>query len=456
MPTLHLTDTAIRDALSKAKAGERIELKDDVPPFLRVRVSPGLAVFNWLGRNPTTRKPERHKLGIFGPTMGVKLARDAAAKLKGAAHEGKDVAKVKRTAKRAVDAGRATVADMRDAYLARCAKDGKPLAAATQLTYTRILPHLLGEYMDRPIDALDPDKIMELVVAMGKRRTELTKHGRPVKRGNKQGATVAVKALARLCKVHKVVDPTKELREERRLTPVGTRAGRLGTEEAQQLFAWLHWYAAQEGTPGYMVRCARMYMVAIVTGWRISTVRAWEWRDIDFAKMTTQLPHNKSRHTQTLPLWPVLADMLKPLRQKEGLVFDEKYHSDMTDILPWKVSPHDARKAVAALLLDMTNDGDMHSLSVELLMSHFGSVTVKHYLSKTPIPNQVRNLRPAVEKVSAYFAAKIGHKATIAQLQNLANERFAEARSLRGERRKGSKESRNSDRRERRQAGAEN
>lgn len=431
MSRKHLTDTLIRDALSKMPPGTpRVEWADDVAPFIRVRLSPTGAVFYWVGRNPTTRKTERHKLGILGASMGVKLARDAASKLKGAAHEGKDVAKVKRTAKRAADAGRMTVADMRDAYIARCEADGKPLSESSLRSYNSVLPRLLGEYMERPIDALDSDTLMTLVTAMGKHRVVKSKYGQPLKRGNKAGATLAVKVLARLCKVHRVTDdPTRALREERRLPAIGQRAGRLGTEEAQQLFAWLHETANDPNTIPSIVRGARMMMVAIATGWRISTIEAWQWEEIDFTAMTTKLPKNKSGHTQVIPLWPVLADMLKPLRQKSGPVFDGPWVKELVTLMPFKVSPHDARKALAALVLDLTNEGRLHSLSVELLMQHFTSVTVKHYLLTIPVPNQVRNLRPAVELVSAFVSAKIGDRKTLKALQSAAAARFVDYRA---------------------------
>jgi len=429
MARKHLTDTLIRDALSKMPPGTpRVEWVDDVPPFVRVRLSPGLAVFSWLGRNPTTRKPERHKLGILGPTMGIKLAREAAAKLKGAAHEGKDLTKAKRTAKRAADAGRMTIADMRDAYLARCEADGKPLAPATQRTYLQVLPWLLGDYMERPVDALDSDTLMQLVTEMGKRRTVLSPHGLKLKRGNKGGATIAVKALARLCKVHKINDdPTRDLRADKRLPVIGARPGRLGMEESQQLFTWLHWFASQPDVTPYKLRGARMLMVAIVTGWRISTVAAWQWEEIDFTAMTTRLPKNKSGHKQTVPLWPVLAEIFKPLRQKSGPVFAEKWPQEFKRTLPLQVSPHDARKAFAAVMLDMSSQAGVHPMAVELLMQHFNSVTVKNYLMTVPLPDQLRILRPTVAKVSEYYAAKLGDKATLKAMEKLAAVRRVEA-----------------------------
>jgi integrase len=302
------------------------------------------------------------------------------------------------------------------------------LAPATQRTYLQVLPWLLGDYMDRPIDALDADTLMQLVTDMGKRRTVLSRHGLKLKRGNKGGATIAVKALARLCKVHKINDdPTRDLRADKRLPVIGERPGRLGMEESQQLFAWLHWYAAQPDVTPYKLRGARMLMVAIVTGWRISTVAAWQWEEIDFTAMTTQLPKNKSGHKQTLPLWPVLADIFKPLRQKSGPVFSESWPQEFKRTLPLQVSPHDARKAFAAVMLDMSSQAGVHPMAIELLMQHFNNVTVKSYLRTVPLPDQLRILRPTVAKVSEYYAAKLGDKATLKAMEKLAAVRREEA-----------------------------
>lgn len=426
----HLTDTAVREALAKMRPGDdRVELADDVPPFVRVRVSHGLAAFYWIGRNPTTRKTERHKLGIF-PAMSVKLARDAAAKVKGAAHEGKNITKAKREAKRVVDGGRATVRDLATAYIARCEADGKPLAPGTVRNYTHALPHLLGEYMDRPMDALDDDTMLQLVRDRAKRRYEKTKYGRALKRGSEGGVLIGVKCLTRLCNVNRLPNPAQALRTDKRLPTARVRVGRLGTIEGQQLVAWLMDYAQRDGTPEYKARCARMMVAAVVTGWRISTVQRWQWEHIDWRAQTTQLPENKMGHKQVLPLWPMLAEMLKPLRQESGPVFG-KWVSNFPDEMPMRVSPHDGRKALSAVLLNIPG---APPLAVKLLMTHFDDVTIKHYLLTTPPADQVRALRPVVKAVSDFYAAKVGHAPTVRAMNAQADERLAASKVARSRR----------------------
>lgn len=427
---IHLTDTAIRAALAKAKPGDaRLELTDDVPPFVRVRVSHGLAAFYWIGRNPTTRKTERHKLGI-APAMTVRMARDAANAVKGAAHAGTNIAKAKRERKRTTDGGRATVRDLANAYIARCAADGKPLAPGTVRNYTHTLAHLLGEYMDRPMDALDDDTMQELVRDRMKRRIVKTKYGRPSKRGSEGGVLIGVKCLTRLCNVNRLPNPAQALRTDKRLPTAKVRVGRLGTIEGQQLVAWLMDYAQRSDTPEYKARCARMMVTAVVTGWRISTVERWQWEHIDWRAMTTQLPENKMQYRQVLPLWPMLADMLKPMQQKSGPVFG-KWVANFPAELPWPVSPHDGRKALSAVLLNIPG---APPLAVKLLMAHFDDVTIKHYLLVTPPADQVRALRPVVKAVSDFYSAKVGHMPTVRALNPLADARFAASKVARSKR----------------------
>lgn len=423
---IHFTDTDLKKRAGKIpEGGERIELTDDERPYIRARLSHKLVVFYWIGRNPTTGKVERHKLGELGPAMSTEAARKKAAKLKQSGHDGVNIKKAKRETKRAAEAGRMTVRDMAKAYIARCAGDGKPLASSTLRFYNTELPRLLGDYFDRPADALDADTLLKLVRDMAEPRMVQTVHGNVRRSGSAGSARIAVNCLVRLCKVYEVPCPGAKLRDEKRLPVIGARKGRIGSLEAQALFAWLLEYARGDN-PASHVRSARMLAVAIATGWRIGTVQALAWDDIDFTAGRIHLPKNKTDLEQTLPLSPVVADLLKPLRQKTGPVFPGRFLHTFTDGMPYACSPHDMRKAFASAVLQALKLSEP-PLILKLLMGHTsGDVTVKHYLEQTPVDDQIRTLRPTVDAVSAFFAVKLGNRATLRELDAKATVRGAE------------------------------
>lgn len=421
----NLTDTAIRDALAAMKpAAKRLEWRDEKQPGLQVRIAYRKAVFYWVGRNKATQKTTREELGFF-PAMSVAKARDAARDQHSTARKGINTQKARHEVKRANEAGRMSVRDMRDGYIARRVADGRPLADATVRFYNAELPRLLGEYFDRPADALDSETLMALVAEMKKPRAVKTRHGATRRGGSAGSARIAVNCLIRLCKVYRVPCVAVELRDDKRLPTIGARKGRVGTLEAQALFAWLIEYARCESNPPSNVRSARMLAVAIATGWRIGTVQALQWSDIDFTARTIELPKNKTNLEQTLPLSPVVADLLKPLKKKTGPVFEGEFLHPFTYEMPIKCSPHDMRKAFASVVLQTPA---APPLAVKLLMGHTsGDVTVKHYLQAVPVADQVRALRATVDAVGAFFAAKVSHRATLRELDAKATER-SEAR----------------------------
>lgn len=418
-----LTDTMIRDALADMKPGaKRLEWRDTEQPGLQVRIAYRKAVFYWVGRNKATQKTTREELGHF-PAMSTKTARDAARDQHSTARKGINTQKARHEVKRANEVGRMTVRDMRDGYIARREADGRPLSDSTVRFYNAELPRLLGDYFERPADALDGETLMTLVAEMKKARTVRTKHGATRKAGSAGSARIAVNCLIRLCKVYNVPCAAVALRDDKRLPTIGSRKGRVGTLEAQALFAWLVEYARCESNPASKVRSARMLAVAIATGWRIGTVEALEWTDIDFKARTIDLPKNKTNLEQTLPLSPAVASLLEPLKKKSGRVFDKQFLHPFTNELPIKCSPHDMRKAFASVVLQTPA---APPLAVKLLMGHTsGDVTVKHYLLTVPVADQVRALRATVDAVGAFIGGKVSHRATLRELDAKATERSA-------------------------------
>lgn len=441
---LHLTDTAIRAELARMKAaterGEtvtRVEWVDDVPPFIRVRISHGLAAFYWLGRNPTTRKTERHKLGILGAAMGVKSARDAADAIKGAAHKGKNITKAKREAKRVVDDGRLTVRKMAAAYLARCAADGNARADTTVRNYNRELPALLGEYYDRPLDVLDTELLAELIAARRTVRTKKTTHGATIKVGSAGGALIACKALTTLANEYGLPDPCAELRKKKRLPKAGAKKGRVGTVEGQALYAWLCDFMRRDSASTGDKRAARMLACALLTGWRIGTVAKLEWTHINFKTMSVTYPDNKTGLEIVYPMSQAFADHVRAQPKAGPYVFADvhgkptAFRYQFIELAPMKFGPNDARKLQTAIL---SHTPGLVPVAVEVMMGHTSGVTVKNYLLQNPPADVVRAMRPAVDAMAAHYVAKVGHKATIRAMDEQAAEREAVHRQRRRER----------------------
>lgn len=442
----HLTDTLIRKHLGKMEPGTpRIELTDDERPFIRVRISYKLAAFYWFGRNPTTGKVERHKVGVFGTgpdEISTEQARVAAGKLKERARGGVNVRKERAEKKQVAVAGVKTVRDLCNDYLQRQREDGHEPSKAMVKNYGRGLELFLGEYMDKPMDALDYETILSLIRARTATRRLATKYtGKTRKVGSAGQALISVKCLTRLCRVNRLPDVVEQVRIDKRMPKLGEgRQGRLGTLEAQDVYAWLMAYIADPNTSEANARCARMFVVAMLTGWRISTVAQLDWSHMDFAKGWTRVPPNKTRVVnQFVPLPSAMTALLKPLRpagvKVSGLVFPDRNGKPsrllqyFTDAMPKHYTPHDARKAYSMIVLQ-SGASDM---LLKLLMTHINDVTLKHYVRTTPTEDQVRLLRPTVEAVTKFLTAKQGNRATIKELTKASKAREAKARQAQGE-----------------------
>lgn len=433
---LRFTDAKVRDLLAAADGTTgRAEYQDETNPYLYARVSAGRCAWSAVVWSPQQRKTVRHPLGT-SHELNVKAARDAAAAVVADEKAGVNPGRERKAKRATAGRARATVRDLLETYIATCEAEGEPLRPRTVDSYRDNLPALLGEYFDRPIDDIETERLKAMIVErMRKRIVKNPKTGTKREVGSATNARVACDALSRLCAVNRIPDPSEELRTSWRAFPqYKTRDGRLGEMEAQAMYAWLNDMQASDGRADNLRRQARMLMVALVTGWRIHTIRQVCWEHIKWTTGTIELPARimKNKKPLTVPLYGTLADLLRPHKKSVGLIFPNSkgglssLKDEFISQLPYPSAAHDARKVVTFILA--TREGVLPFVH-KMLAGHAPGkrdVTYTNYLATTPIPDRIRHMRAGCDAMDKFYRAKLGDKKTVRAMDALSEPRRLE------------------------------
>ena len=145
-----------------------------------------------------------------------------------------------------------------------------------------------------------------------------------------------------------------------------------------------------------------LLMFAYMTGWRIGSILALKWEDVDLDAGTalSRAQDNKGRRDQRIPLHPVVVEHLRKLRSFNETVFPWtrsraklfiNLHrlQDSAGVKPEGGKPyfgfHDFRRAFATM-----NAGRMTADALQALMQHKDYATTQRYVG-----NLARQLNPA-------------------------------------------------------------
>lgn len=146
-------------------------------------------------------------------------------------------------------------------------------------------------------------------------------------------------------------------------------------------------------------------VMAYMTGWRIGSILALRWEDVDLEKATALSRHgdNKGKRDQKIPLHPLVVEHLAKLANFTPRVFPWPYarralYSEFNalqtaaGIKPDAPKPHygfhDLRRAFATM-----NAENMTADALQRLMQHTTYLTTQRYI------NMARQLTPAVQKL---------------------------------------------------------
>lgn len=186
--------------------------------------------------------------------------------------------------------------------------------------------------------------------------------------------------------------------------------GRLPTYVTPEHFAKLYqqcdsarWPDEQPFTPGDWWR--GLLMTAFMTGWRIGSLMALRWQDVDLEAGTalSRAADNKGKRDQLTPLHPTVIQHLRRLKSFGQLVFPWNHtHRALFDEFidlqrqakVQAVGPkghygfHDLRRAFATM-----NAGTLSPDALQALMQHKDYQTTQRYI------NMARQLNPAVAEL---------------------------------------------------------
>lgn len=140
-------------------------------------------------------------------------------------------------------------------------------------------------------------------------------------------------------------------------------------------------------------------MFGYMTGWRIGSMLALRWEDVDLDKgqALSRAENNKGGRDQFIPLHPVVVDHLRKLRSFSPFVFHWPHGSramypELKAILKaaqvQHYGFHDLRRAFATM-----NAGTLSGDALQILMQHKDYQTTQRYI------NMARQLTPAVQNL---------------------------------------------------------
>jgi integrase len=186
--------------------------------------------------------------------------------------------------------------------------------------------------------------------------------------------------------------------------------GKLPTYVSPEHFAKLYKAADAARWPGdgpYAVAewWRALFVMAYMTGWRIGSIMALQWQDVDLDKGTalSRAADNKGKRDQFVPLHPIVVEHLRKLVCFSAVVFGWdhprralflEFHAiqKAAKVKPEGTKPrygfHDFRRAFATM-----NAATLTPDALQALMQHKDYQTTQRYI------NMARQLNPAVQNL---------------------------------------------------------
>lgn len=263
-----------------------------------------------------------------------------------------------------------------DRYKVGTAHHGRDkLRPATLKNYGYCLPAMLGDYMDRPMDALTPAVVSRLFAEARDR----------------VGVSSARTGLRTLRAIQNRFDlpntTTKAFKEHPEArSKAKEKLPRVNMEQAPTLAAWLLDFRTKHAAGSIKHSHADLLMLAMLTGLRDRPLRNMEWAWLDLAHGLIRVPAFWMKNGLDAEL-PLSAKAVEVLTARREFVKSERYvfpsvrdarkpmgrDSKFFALLPWKLGAHDCRKAMGTIL---ANHPGVTYANVKALLTHTdGDVT---------------------------------------------------------------------------------
>lgn len=410
------TEARVRTIRAAIKPGERAEFQDSQCRALRLRVSTASGRWSVLKRVPGGPM-RRVQLGSVDE-LSVERARKEALKVIAKLLDGRDPSAEKRARKVAAERDRLTLRAALAIYL-----DEKPhLRPATRKTYERDLRVTFGDYLDRPLSDLTPERVRERHrLRMTKGAKAAAKVAKPADRSRiiasparADGAVRALRAVVRYVRVTRKIelpDPAAEVSATRQWAAVPRRKRALLGPRLGEFVAALE--AAPDDLPPDLSGTQRdLVKLILATGLRISAAAGLRWDEVDLNAATLTVPaaRMKGKRDHSLPLGPRMMAMLQARRaDPRGAESVFVFPGAMPDIplrrlsarfvsrlkdgagKPFVWSPHDLRRTVLTMLEAM----DVSAYALKRIAAHSekGDVTAGY------LADDVERLRGPIERL---------------------------------------------------------
>lgn len=415
MQAVKFTEARVAAIRASVKAG-RVEFRDDEVPALRLRVSPTAASWYVFKRIPGGAM-SRVLLGRADDIAAGDARKLAKIKI-GEMQQGMDPNATKRQRRAEAARSSMTLAEGLEIYLAERDK----LRPATKATYERDLRTTFGDFLDKPLVDLTPERVRDRHKDRKTRpiRAQATvKHARDRNRitaspSRADGAVRALRAVVNYLRAERDMD----LPDVARKITAANGWGKVARRKRSLIGDALPEFVASvrglgDDLPPDLTGTQRdltLFLLCSVLRW--SSAAGLRWSEVDFKAKTITIPADrmKGKLEHSLPLGPVMMAMLKARReQARSSVFvfpaldigkplgrlSKRFMDKIKDAdgepIVW--SPHDLRRTAMSVLESM----DVSAYALKRIAAHSQEADVTAgYLSV-----DVNRLRAPMERLES-------------------------------------------------------
>ena len=418
--SVKFTEARVAALRQSVKAG-RVEFKDEEIPGLLLRVTPTSASWSLVKRLPGSgvTRVSLGKADAVSVTEARKLARIRIGEM----HQGIDPNAVKRLKRAAAQREGFTLGQGLAIYLAERDK----LRPATKVTYERDLRTTFGDYWDRPLIELTPEKVRDRhrdrktrdIRAQAKVESALSRKRIKASPARADGAVRALRAVVNYLRAERgldLPDVAKRITATKGWGNVARRKRALVGDALPEFVAAVR--ALPDDLPPDLTGTQRdLTLFLLCTALRWSSAAGLEWSEVNFKAKSITVPADrmKGKVDHSLPLGPQMLAMLKQ-RQKEArsdrYVFaglgrevkgkvayqpigrlSKRFLDEIKDAegvaINW--SPHDLRRTALSLLEAM--DVSAYALKAIAAHSQLADVTAGY------LTDDVERLRAPLERL---------------------------------------------------------
>jgi len=414
------TEASVKKLRARITAG-RAEYQAKDFPALHLRISPSSA--SWYVRKRVPGGSWVRVLLGKVDDMSVDAARKAALKAVGKLVDGQDLAAEKRARKAEEERNGLTLGEGLAIYLAERDK----LRPATKQTYERDLRTTFGDYWDRPLVDLTPEKVRDRhrdrktrdIRAQAKVETALSRKRIKASPARADGAVRALRAVVNYLRAERgldLPDVARRITATKGWGNVARRKRALVGDTLPEFVTAVR--ALPDDLPPDLTGTQRdLTLFLLCTALRWSAAAGLEWSEVDYKAKSVTIPawRMKGKLDHSLPLGQHMMAMLKQ-RQKEarsdrfvfpGLAREERgrvvyealgrlskrFLDKIKDAegaaITW--SPHDLRRTALSLLEAM--DVSAYALKAIAAHSQLADVTAGY------ITDDVERLRVPIERL---------------------------------------------------------